>query len=105
MPLTGEQLDLVRSLLVSEGWNKVMKPALENRGRKAIKALTMTRAERAKDMPGSPFDTEDDVLRAIIRECEWMMTVWSNEIAVDEHNRRRDELDRQDVVGNARANP
>jgi hypothetical protein len=105
MPLTGEQLDKVKLVLMSPGWNDVIRPALENRGRSAIKALCLTRAERAKVMAGQPFDTDDDVLRAMIREAEWMIAIWANEVSVDEHNRRLDELDRQGVAGSPGANP
>jgi hypothetical protein len=105
MPLTGEQLDKVRLVLMSPGWNDVIRPALENRGRNAIKALCLTRAERSKAMAGQPFDTDDDVLRSMIRECEWMISIWTNEVQVAEHNRQLDELDRQGAAGSTRANP
>lgn len=73
-----------------------MQPALVNRGKQAIKALTLAPSEREKEFKGTVFDTEDSVLRAMIRDCEWMIAVWGNELAVSEHNRRLDELDRQD---------
>jgi hypothetical protein len=72
-----------------------MRPRLENRVRVATKALTLTVTERAKAHQGTEFDTTDDALRAIIRGCEWMLFAWVNELAVDEYNQRRDELDRQ----------
>ena len=93
MALNQEQVQKVRLVLASTGWNDVMRPALENRGRQALKALTLSRTERAGAYKGTDFDTDDDVLRAIIRDCEWMAVVWTNEIAVSEHNRRLDELD------------
>ena len=81
--------------LVTGGWTDVMKPAIENRGRSAVKALVLSRAERTQAYKGTDFDTDDDVLRAIIRDCEWMIVCWYNEIKASEHNRRLDELDRQ----------
>lgn len=95
MALNEEQIQKVRLVIASSGWNDVMRPALENRGRQAVKALCLAPTERAAAFKGSDFDTEDHVLRAIIKDSEWMIAVWSNEIAVFEHNRRLDELDRQ----------
>lgn len=96
MALTEEQVLKVRQVLASSGWNEVISPALANRARQAIKALCLSRSERATEYKGGDFDTDDDILRAIIRDCEWMLTVWVNEVNVGEYNRRRDELDRQD---------
>lgn len=67
-----------------------------------MKALVLTRSERSHEFKGSDFDTEDDVLRAIIRDCEWMVVVWNNELKVAEHNRRADELERTERTA---ANP
>jgi len=104
--LNSEQVDKVRIVTASSGWNDVMKPAIENRGRQAIKALTLARTERATKMRGTDFDTDDDVLRAIIRDCEWMIVCWNNEIAVADNERRLDELDRQNSLDNTfAANP
>ena len=106
MPLNDEQVQKVRLVLASSGWNDVMRPALENRCRQAVKSLTLTRSERATQYKGTDFDTDDDVLRALIRDCEWMVVVWANELSVAEHNRRVDELDRQAENGTALgANP
>lgn len=102
--LNGEQIDKVRLVLASSGWNEVMKPALVNRGNQALKALVLAREERTANFKGTDLDTADDILRAIIRDCEWMVGAWHNEIATFDHNRRRDELDRQDEDGIA-ANP
>lgn len=90
-----EDIQKVRLVLASDGWNHVMKPALHRRGTQALKALALTRPERAVQMKGSDFDTDDDVLRAMIRESEWMLSAWDNEVLVFEHNRKRDELARQ----------
>ena len=95
MALNEEQITKIRLTLQSSGWNDVIRPALQTRAQAGIKALCLTRTERAKSYPGSDFDTDDEVLRAIIRDCEWMLAVWPNEIAVFEHNRRLDELDRE----------
>ena len=95
MALNDEQCQKIRQTMMTAGWNEVMKPSLENRGRQAVKALCLSRSERATQFKGGDFDTDDEILRAIIRDCEWMTAVWSNEVAVNEYNRRRDELDRQ----------
>lgn len=60
-----------------------------------MKSLALTRSERAIHFKGTDFDTDDDVLRAIIRDVEWMTAVWTNEIQVADYNRRLDELERQ----------
>ena len=96
MALNEEQIQKVRLVLSTSGWKDVMHPALVNRGRQAVKALVSSRSERATAYKGTDFDTEDDVLRAIIRDCEWMTSVWTNEIQVAEHNRQVDELARRD---------
>lgn len=93
--LNDEQVSKVRQVLMLSGWNEVMRPALVQRGHEAIKALVLTRAERSATYKGTAYDSDDDVLRAIIRDCEWMTVCWTNEIAASEHNRRLDELDRQ----------
>lgn len=104
MALSNEQVDKVRTVLLSAGWNDVILPAIRQRGQQAVKALVMSRSERATTFKGSDFDSEDDVLRAIIRDTEWMTVVWQNELLVAEHNRRLDELDRNNSGPNA-ANP
>ena len=102
MALNEEQIQKIRHTLSTSGWYEVMKPALENRGRNAVKALTQSRSERAVEYKGTDFDTDDDVLRAVIRDCTWMVGCWNNEIAVAEHNRTLDELDRQLASGENR---
>ena len=104
MALAPDQVDKVRTLLASPGWNDVILPAIKQRGQQAVKALVLSRSERANVVKGSDFDNEDDVLRAIIRDSEWMTVVWTNELLVAEHNRRLDELDRNNS-GPAGANP
>jgi hypothetical protein len=104
MALSNDDVQKVRVVLSTSGWNDVMRPALENRGRRAVKALTLSRTERATAFKGTDFDTEDDVLRAIIRDCEWMITVWTNELLVAEHNRQLEELDRRNS-NDTEANP
>lgn len=98
MALTEEQVDKVRLVLASAGWNDVMKPAYAQRAHEAVKTLVLNKEERA----GQFKDLGDDQLRAIIRECEWMLSVWDNEVKVSNHNRTLDELDR---VNGATANP
>ena len=95
MALNDEQIQKVRLTLATSGWNDVMRPAIENRGRQALRALTLSRSERAVELKGTDMDTDDDILRAMIRDATWMTTCWTNEISVAEHNRRLDELDRQ----------
>ena len=95
MALDADQIQKVRQTLFTAGWREVIAPAIANRGRNALKSLALSRTERVSAYKGTDFDTDDDVLRAIIRDCEWMISVWTNELAVAEHNRTLDELDRQ----------
>lgn len=95
MALDAEQIGKVRLLLMSSGWNDVLKPVIANRAHGAIKALVLHPSERKGEYEG----VDDTALRAKVQECEWMLSVWSNEIAVHEHNRRIEELDRQDNGG------
>ena len=64
----------------------------------------MTRAERTGSFKGTDFDTEDDVLRAFIRDGEWLLVAFQNELAVWERNRQLDELERQSTDPSAGAN-
>jgi hypothetical protein len=100
--LTEDEVQKVRLVMASLGWNDVIRPAIENRGRQAVKALVLSRSERANQFKGTDFDTDDDVLRALIRDCTWMVAVWTNELAAAEHNRRLDELDRQNMDAGTR---
>ena len=101
MPLNEEQVQKVRLVLASAGWNDVMRPVYANRAHQAIKTLCLSRPERA----GEFKDVDDETLRAIIRECEWMVNVWNNEIHVQEYNRKRDELDASGEPATPPANP
>lgn len=93
MPLSAEQINKLKVTLASEGWTEVMKPALLGRSKEALKALVLTIPEREKQ--GGEFRLVDDSgLRHAIREIEWMLAVWHNEIAAYDHNQRLDELER-----------
>jgi len=87
--LNAEQIDKVRLTLGSAGWNDVMKPSLAARANEAIKALILSPDERIGELK----DVRDDDLRARIRAIEWLLTVFQNEVAIHDHNRRLDELD------------
>lgn len=89
--ITAEQADKLRLALASSGWNDVIKPVLTQRVHEAIKMLCLATSERS----GQFKDLDDAALRGIIREGEWMLAVWENELKVYDHNRRLDELDRQ----------
>jgi hypothetical protein len=88
MALNEEQIAKIRLMLQSSAWNDVMKPAIATRANAAIKALILTPAERT----GEFKDMDDSAIRAQIREAEWLLTAFVNEIAVFDHNRRVDEL-------------
>ena len=92
MALNEEQVGKIRVLLQSSAWNDVMKPVIATRANAAIKALILTPAERT----GEYKDMDDSAIRAQVREAEWLLAVFVNEVAVFDHNRRVDELQRQD---------
>lgn len=92
MALNEEQIGKIRGLLQSSAWNDVVKPVIAIRANTAIKALILTPAERT----GEFKDMEDSAIRAQIREAEWLLAVFVNEVAVFDHNRRVDELQRQE---------
>lgn len=94
--LTAEQAQHVRATIWTTGWREVIHPSLQNRGAAALKALRLNPSERAVEFKGTEFEVADDYfLRAIIRDIEWMLGIWDKELAVYDHNRRLDELDRQ----------
>jgi hypothetical protein len=86
------QIGQIRGLLQSSAWNDVVRPVIATRANAAIKALILTPAERT----GEFKEMEDSAIRAQIREAEWLLAVFVNEVAVFDHNRRMDELQRQD---------
>jgi hypothetical protein len=90
--LNEDQVQKVRLLLQSSAWNDVVKPAIASRANAAIKALILTPAERT----GEHKEMDDAAIRAQIREAEWLLTAFVNEVAVFDHNRRMDELQRTD---------
>lgn len=98
MPLDDEQCDQVRQVLASSGWQQVMQPFYARRAHGAVKTLALYPAERS----GEFKDLNDDQLRAIVRECEWMLGVWRNEVAANDHNRR---LAERETAENPPANP
>lgn len=93
--LNEEEIQKLRLALATDGWNHVMKPVLQRRLATAMKALALTRSERAGQYPKSEYDTSSKDLRAMVRECERMLVVWDNEVLVFDQNRKRDELARQ----------
>jgi hypothetical protein len=90
--LNETQVGQIRGLLQSSAWNDVVKPVVATRANTAIKALILTPAERT----GEYKEMDDADIRARIREAEWLLAVFVNEVAVFDHNRRMDELQRQD---------
>lgn len=91
MALNEEQVGKTRQFLASSFWNDVMKPVIANRAHEAIKALVLHPSERKGEYAG----VDDNAIRARIRESEWMLGAWPNEVSVYEHNRRLEELDSQ----------
>jgi hypothetical protein len=96
--LNSEQIQKVRQTLQTSGWTEVMLPVILNRGKAALQALTLSPEERLRG--GGEFkDTDDFLLRAFIRDCEWMVACWQNEIKVFELNRQMEELQSRENGG------
>lgn len=89
-----DQIQKVIEVLNASGWREVMQPAYANRAKGALSALALSPDER-KESRTEWKDMDDPQLRAIIRECEWMLGVWQNQVVVYHENRRRDELARE----------
>ena len=83
--LNDTQCDQLQLLFSLAGWREVMKPAIENRVREAIRSLILPAAQRAEE------DRNDDALRSRIDELTWVLTQWDREIEVNRHNRQIDE--------------
>lgn len=84
--LNEEQIQKVRLFLVGTAWNDVIKPVLMERGHNLVKTLVNLPAERGAE-------SEDaNVVRGRIKEVEWFLSAWSNEVVVFDQNRAREEL-------------
>ncbi len=92
--LTEDQAQKLRVGLMSGAWREIMQPAIANRAQAAIKALCLMGDER-KTHGGAFKELSDDELRATIRECEWHLTVWQNELKVFDFNKAQDDFQRQ----------
>lgn len=99
--LDATQIDQLKLLLSTKGWQEVMRPVIGTRAAQLIKTLVLHPSERPEQ------DRDDSRLRGRIEELEWMLAAWPNEINVYEHNRRLDELDRvtEDGLEPSPANP
>jgi hypothetical protein len=96
-----DKIARIRAFLGSTLWNEDLKPAIAQRGGMAIKALC-----RSPDAREGEFkNTKDEDLRAIIREAEFQMVWWENEVKVFDHNQARDELARQQQEAEAGLTP
>ena len=93
--LTDDQAQKIRIGLMSAFWREIQQPSIQNRAHEAIKALCLTLEER-KAKGGQFKDLADGDLRAVIRECEWGLSAWHNELKVFDFNKAQDaELERQ----------
>lgn len=89
--LTDDQATKLHLTVMSSGFKEIIEPAIGNRHKAALKALALSPSER--ESGGGEFKNADDAtLRATLRECEWMLGVWHNELNVYRDNRVRDEL-------------
>lgn len=96
--LSEDHADKVRLTLATAGWREVMLPAMSAWLEQARDVLEVPAGQRREPFAG----TADDDLRATIRCLRKLLTLWPEELRIHDHNRRRDELDRQD---GAAANP
>lgn len=95
--LNNEEADWVRLTLQSSGWQRVMMPRIAQRGKEALRLLVLFPGER----PQGAID--DNKLRAVISEAEWLLTSFENEVKMNLEERRREELLRQENEANPHA--
>jgi hypothetical protein len=88
--LSEDHIQKLRLTLQGGGWQQVMQPATHARAQEAIKALCLNVEER-KRAAGVFKDLSDDELRVTIRECEWHLTVWGNELKVFDFNKAQEQ--------------
>lgn len=89
--LTEDQVNKIRQTMATSGWNDVVIPAAMNRGKQALIALTLSPPEREK--AGGEFAHFDDsLLRAVIKDSEWWVAAFVNEVKMHDYNRRQEEL-------------
>jgi hypothetical protein len=83
--LNSDQIGALRQMLQLQGWNAVAKPVIASRARAALEALTLDPSERS----GQFEKVTDATLRARIQECEFLLSVFENEVNVFDANQRR----------------
>jgi len=88
MALNSEQIDKLKLLLLTSGWNDVILPVIQNRARQALEALRLDPEERAGQWKGK----SDQSIRDRLTEIEFLASVWHNEIAVFDANKRQEEI-------------
>ena len=102
--LNEEQVQKVKLMISGSGWNDVLRPVIAKRAQDAIRSLVIPPEQRSGEHKG----LSDDALRAKLQEAEWMLVAWDQEVKVFEHNRRLEELERQQDGANPQnlaANP
>lgn len=100
MALNDEQIEKLKRTVSTEGWNEIILPSIASWGKEAIRNLLLEPSERAGEYKGM----DDGAIRQRARAIEWFLSTIRNELAVADHNRRLDELDRQEQETPA-ANP
>jgi hypothetical protein len=86
MMLDNDQIQKIRLMFSTAGWNEVVKPAIETRFRNRIKALILHPSERSEG------DRDDSVIRGELQTLEWLLMSFQNELIAAESNRQLDEL-------------
>ncbi len=87
----------LRGALNSEGWQTVMRPAIEASIDRVRIQIGLREKERASDFK----DTPEDFMRGQLQALDWVLNIWDRNIAVYEHNLARVEEDlmRQEADG------
>lgn len=94
--LNQDQVEKLKITMSTAGWREVVIPAIAARGNESIKALCLSPSERK----GEAQNVQDEDLRARIREAEYVLGAFQNEVKVFDMNRARDELERQEDGAN-----
>lgn len=97
--LNSLQMEQLRRLLVSAGWNDVVKLAIQGKLDTCQKLAFLLPNERPEPYKGMDDHTATAILRGEVKALEWVLHAFENEVIVDNVNRRREELARLDTNG------
>jgi len=88
MALTDQQIEKLRPTVMSQGWQDVVKPIIQNSGRAAMDAMLLMPERREGEFKGA----SDDYLRGQVAVYGRMLAFFERELEFFEQNRLMDEV-------------